>query len=89
MNHNLEYTIMIFLAVLLVILFLWSGNGKYDVVGSPNILINTRSGEIWHLSSGGKKLIEDYKPVLDPRVFQKDLRRIVDEINKDSDKAKE
>lgn len=84
MSKHLEYAIMIFLAGILVIMFRWSENDKYDVISRGSTLINTRSGEIWDFSRG-KKLIGDYKPVLDPRVF----KEIVDKINKDSDKAKE
>ena len=89
MSKNLEYVVMVFLAGLLVILFRWSEGSNYDVISNGNVLINNRTGEIWHVSSSGKKLVGDYKPALDPRKFQKDLRRIVDEINKDSDKVKE
>ena len=89
MSKNLEYAIMIFLLGFLVIMFRWSENDKYYVMTNGNTLLNTQSGEVWNISSSGKKLVEDYKPTLDPRVFQKDLRRIVDEINKDIDKAKD
>ena len=54
MNHNLEYAIMIFLAGLLIILFLWSKNGRYQAnIGSDGgvILIDTRSGNHWILHS--------------------------------------
>ena len=72
MSKNLEYAIMIFLAGILVIMFRWSENDKYDVISRGSTLINTRSGEIWDFSRG-KKLIGDYKPTigkLDPRVFE-------------------
>ena len=89
MSKNLEYTIMIFLAGLLIILFRWSENDKYYVMTNGNTLLNTQSGELWNISSSGKKLVEDYKFTPDPRIFLKDPRDIVDEILKDSDKAKE
>lgn len=91
MSKNLEYAIMIFLAGLLVILFRWSENGKYDVISRGSTLVNTRSGIIWTLSSSGKALMGDYKPALfkpDPRIF-KDQGEIADELNKEYEKAKE
>ena len=86
MSKNLEYVIMIFLAGLLVIMFRWSENDKYDVITSGNTLLNTRNGDIWNLSSSGKRLVGDYK------LTAKDLpdpREIVKELNKDFDKTKE
>ena len=49
MNHNLEYTIMIFLAVLLIILFLWSENGRYqaEIGATGALIIDTRTGDSW------------------------------------------
>lgn len=85
MSKNLEYVIMIFLAGILVIMFRWSENGKYDIISRGSTLVNTRSGDIWTLSSSGKMLVGDYKPVLDPRVF----KEIADSLNKEYEKAKE
>ena len=48
MSKNLEYTIMMFLAGLLVILFMWSENGHYQVdVGTGAIIVDTRTGDAW------------------------------------------
>ena len=51
MSKNLEYAIMIFLTGLLIILFRWSENGRYEVRGGGiNMdVIDTRSGDIWGL----------------------------------------
>lgn len=53
MSKGLEYVIMLFLFLLIVILFGWSENGRYDVnIGSGGaILIDTRSGNHWTLHS--------------------------------------
>jgi len=91
MSRGLEYVIMLFLVGSFLIMLTWSGNGRYQVQGQ-RILIDTRNGDVWTLSTSGKQLIGDYNPnigKLDPRIFQKDLQRIVDDINKDSDKVKE
>jgi len=53
MSKYLEYTIMIFLAALLVILFRWSENGRYLVnagTGAP-LIIDTRTGDAWFPNS--------------------------------------
>ena len=87
MSKHLEYVIMIFLAGILVIMFRWSENGKYDVISRGSTLVNTRSGVIWTLSSSGKVFMGDYKPAIfkpDPRIF-KDPREIVKELNKDKE----
>ncbi len=53
MSNNLEIAIMVFLFVLLVILYGWSENGRYDVnIGTGGaILIDTRSVNHWLLHS--------------------------------------
>ncbi|MCH8929257.1 MAG: hypothetical protein IIB39_11165 [Candidatus Marinimicrobia bacterium] len=53
MSKNLEYAIMIFMAGLLVILFRWSENGRYQVndgLSAPP-LIDTRTGNSWFPNS--------------------------------------
>jgi len=53
MSKSLEYAIMIFLAALLVILFRWSENGRYQVndgLSAPP-LIDTRTGYAWYPNS--------------------------------------
>jgi len=56
MSKNLEIVIMVFLFVLLVILFKWSENGRYQVnVSSAAVFVDTRTGDSWLLHS--KELI--------------------------------
>ena len=57
MSKNLEYAIMIFLTGLLIILFRWSENGRYEVreIESKPMMIDTRSNDIWVLSGKEKK----------------------------------
>ena len=53
MSKILEYAIIIFMAGLLVILFGWSENGRYqanDGLSAPP-LIDTRTGNSWHPNS--------------------------------------
>ena len=86
MSKTLEYAIMVFLAGMLVIMFRWSENDKYDVMTSGNTLLNTRSGDVWNISSAGKRLVGDYKLT---RNDLPDFLEIAKEIIKDFDKAKE
>lgn len=52
MSKNLEIAIMVFLFVLLVILFRWSENGRYQVnVSSAAVFVDTRTGDSWLLHS--------------------------------------
>ena len=53
MSNNLEYAIMIFLTGLLVILFLWSENGHYQIQdsGTTSMLLDTRNGDVWLAAS--------------------------------------
>lgn len=53
MSKGLEYVIMLFLFLLIVILFGWSENERYEVnIGSGGVvLIDTRSGNHWILQS--------------------------------------
>ena len=53
MSKILEYAIMIFMASLLVILFRWSENGRYQIndgLSAPP-LIDTRTGYAWYPNS--------------------------------------
>ena len=53
MSKGLEYVIMLFLFLLIVILYGWSENGRYQVNVSSGgaVLIDTRSGDHWTLHS--------------------------------------
>ena len=85
MSKNLEYAIMIFLLGFLVIMFRWSENDKYYVMTNGNTLLNTQSGEVWNISSSGKKLVGDYIPTPNFPNF----KEIADKLNKEYNKAKE
>jgi len=52
MSKNLEYAIMIFLISILVILFRWSENGRYNsyIVSGRAFMLDTRSGDLWGLA---------------------------------------
>ena len=49
MRKHLEYAIMIFMAALLLILFRWSENGRYNIhIAYRQVTkIDTRIGDIW------------------------------------------
>ena len=53
MSKNLEIAKMVFLFALLVILYGWSENGRYqaNVSSGGTVLIDTRSGNHWLLQS--------------------------------------
>ena len=52
MSKGLEYVIMLFLFLLIVILYGWSENGHYQVdVGTGAVIVNTRTGDAWALHS--------------------------------------
>ena len=53
MSRSLEYVIMLFLFLLIVILFGWSENGHYQIQGQ-GMLVDTRNGDVWHAASGSK-----------------------------------
>ncbi len=57
MSKKFEYIIVILLAGLLVILFRWPENGRYELreVDTTISVIDTRSGDIWVLAGKEKK----------------------------------
>lgn len=90
MNKNLEYVIMVFLAGLLVILFLWSGNGRYLIYSDDRgekYLVNTMNGDTWLLKKDEMlyvvEMVELSKTSTMPGSKVPDPREITKELNKE------
>ena len=56
MGKHLEYAIIIFMVVLLLILFRWSENGRYNSYSLSDhaMMLDTRSGDIWAIVTVNK-----------------------------------